>query len=121
MRALALDLRKSEFEAYSTEIGIVYDSISNFLKNLSTWMVPEPVKTPLHFQPAKSYIVREPYGVVCIIGPFNYPFQLIMEPLIGAIIGGNTAIVKPSEAAVHTAVIVKKSLKRLSQQTIYVL
>lgn len=111
IEALALDLRKSEFEAYSTEIGIVYDSISNFLKNLSTWMVPEPVKTPLHFQPAKSYIVREPYGVVCIIGPFNYPFQLIMEPLIGAIIGGNTAIVKPSEAAVHTAVIVKKIIE----------
>lgn len=111
IEALALDLRKSEFEAYSNEIGIVYDSISNFLKNINSWMKPESIKTPLHFQPAKSYIVREPYGVTCIIGPFNYPFQLIMEPLIGAIIGGNTAIVKPSEAAVHTAIIVKIILK----------
>ena len=111
IEALALDLRKSEFEAYATEIGIVYDSISYFVKNVSAWMEPELVKTPLHFQPAKSYIVREPYGVTCIIGPFNYPFQLIMEPLIGALIGGNTAIVKPSEAAVHTAIIVKTILK----------
>ena len=111
IEALALDLRKSEFEAYATEIGIVYDSISYFVKNVSAWMEPKLVKTPLHFQPAKSYIVREPYGVTCIIGPFNYPFQLIMEPLIGALIGGNTAIVKPSEAAVHTAIIVKTILK----------
>lgn len=111
IEALALDLHKSEFEAYATEIGIVYDSISYFVKNVSAWMEPEPVKTPLHFQPAKSYIVREPYGVTCIIGPFNYPFQLIMEPLIGALVGGNTAIVKPSEAAVHTAIIVKTIIK----------
>lgn len=111
LEALALDLRKSEFEAFSTEIGIVYDSISYFLKNLENWMKPEVVKTPLHFQPGKSYIVREPYGVVLIIGPFNYPFQLVMEPLIGAIIGGNTAIVKPSESALHTAVIVKKIIE----------
>lgn len=111
IQALHLDLRKSEFEAYSTEIGIVYDSIAQFVKNIDGWMKPEPVKTPIHFQPGKSFIVREPYGVVLIIGPFNYPFQLVMEPLIGAIIGGNTAIVKPSEASVHTAVIVKKILE----------
>lgn len=111
IEALALDLRKSEFEAYSTEIGIVYDSISYFIKNIDNWMKPEFVKTPLHFQPAKSYIVREPYGVTLIIGPFNYPFQLVMEPLIGAIIGGNTAIVKPSESAVHTAIMIKKIIE----------
>lgn len=111
IQALHQDLRKSEFEAYSTEIGIVYDSIAYFVKNIDDWMKPEPVKTPIHFQPGKSFIVREPYGVVLIIGPFNYPFQLVMEPLIGAIIGGNTAIVKPSEASVHTAVIVKKILE----------
>ena len=111
IEALALDLRKSEFEAFSNEIGIVYDSISHFLKNIDSWMKPQSIKTPIHFQPAKSYIVREPYGVTLIIGPFNYPFQLVMEPLIGAIIGGNTAIVKPSESAVHTAVIVKKIIE----------
>ena len=106
--ALKKDLNKSEFEAYATEIGIVYDSISYFLKNIDDWVKPESVKTPIQFQPGKSFIVRDPYGVVLIIGPFNYPFQLVMEPLIGAIIGGNTAIVKPSEAAPHTAAIVKK-------------
>ena len=106
--ALKKDLNKSEFEAYATEIGIVYDSISYFLKNIDDWVKPEPIKTPIQFRPGKSFIVRDPYGVVLIIGPFNYPFQLVMEPLIGAIIGGNTAIVKPSEAAPHTAAIVKK-------------
>jgi aldehyde dehydrogenase (NAD+) len=111
IEALALDLRKSEFEAYSNEIGIVYDSISYFLKNLDEWMKPQSIKTPLHFQPAKSFIVREPYGVTCIIGPFNYPFQLVIEPLIGAIIGGNTAIIKPSESAVHTAIMIKKIIE----------
>ena len=109
--ALKHDLNKSEFEAYATEVGIVYDSINFFIKNLDEWVKPEQVKTPLHFQPAKSFIVREPYGVTLIIGPFNYPFQLTMEPLLGAIIGGNTAIVKPSESSVQTAAIVRKIIE----------
>lgn len=108
LKALNNDLRKSEFEAYSTEVGIVLDSISYMQKYLEEWLQPVSVPTPLHFQPGKSFIVREPYGTVLIIGPFNYPFQLVMEPLIGAIIGGNTVIVKPSEASVHTAEIIKK-------------
>ncbi|MFC7685614.1 aldehyde dehydrogenase [Ureibacillus sp. GCM10028918] len=111
IKALNLDLRKSEFEAYSNEIGIVLDSINNFVKNIDEWAKPVHVKTPIHFQPAKSFIVREPYGVVLIIGPFNYPFQLVMEPLIGAIIGGNTAIVKPSETTPHTTEITKKIIE----------
>ncbi len=111
IQALKLDLNKSEFEAYATEIGIVYDSISYMLDNLDDWMKPEAVKTPIQFQPGKSFIVREPYGVVLIIGPFNYPFQLVIEPLLGAIIGGNTAIVKPSEASMHTAAILKTILE----------
>lgn len=109
--ALYLDLGKSEFEAYSNEVGFVLDSIQLMLKSIDEWAKPVEVKTPLHFQPAKSFIVREPYGVVLIIGPYNYPFQLVMEPLIGAIIGGNTAIVKPSEASVHTAQIIKKIIE----------
>lgn len=106
--ALQKDLGKSTFESYVTEIGFVLSSISQMLKNIDRWMKPEAVKTPIHLQPSKSFIVREPYGSVLIIGPFNYPFQLVMEPLIGAIIGGNCAIVKPSESAVHTAEVVKK-------------
>jgi aldehyde dehydrogenase (NAD+) len=99
IEALYKDLRKSEFEAYATEVGFVLDSIGFMLKHLDEWMKPEPVKTSLHLMPAKSFILREPYGSVLIVGPFNYPFQLVMEPLIGAIIGGNCAIVKPSESA----------------------
>ncbi|WPK12305.1 aldehyde dehydrogenase [Lysinibacillus louembei] len=106
--ALKLDLNKSEFEAYATEIGIVLDSITHMVKNIDEWAMPIAVKTPVHFQPGKSYIVRDPYGTVLIIGPFNYPFQLVMEPLLGAIIGGNTAIIKPSEATVHTTKIIKQ-------------
>ncbi|AYC30130.1 aldehyde dehydrogenase [Paenisporosarcina cavernae] len=96
--ALHQDLGKSGFESYGTEIGIVYDSISYMLKNVEEWMKPESVSTPITLMPAKSFIIREPYGSVLIIGPFNYPFQLVMEPLLGAIVGGNCAIVKPSES-----------------------
>lgn len=96
--ALKKDLGKSEFEAYATEVGFVLDSIGSMVKNLEDWMEPEQVKTPIHLQPAKSFVIREPYGSVLVIGPFNYPFQLVMEPLIGAIVGGNCAVVKPSEA-----------------------
>lgn len=108
--ALHQDLRKSSFESYVTEIGFVLSSISMMIKELSGWMEPVKVKTPIHLQPAQSLIVREPYGSVLIIGPFNYPFQLIMEPLVGVIAGGNCAIVKPSETSVHTAKIIKKIL-----------
>lgn len=111
LHALNLDLHKSEFEAYSNEVGIVLDSINYLIKNIDEWAKPVKVKTPVHFQPAKSFIVRDPYGVVLIIGPFNYPFQLVMEPLIGAIIGGNTAIVKPSEATIHSTKIIKKIIE----------
>lgn len=105
--ALQKDLGKSPFESYVTEVGFVLSSISQMLKNVEAWMKPELVKTPVHLQPSKSFVVREPYGSVLIIGPFNYPFQLVMEPLIGAIVGGNCAIVKPSESAVHTLEIIK--------------
>ena len=107
LEALRKDLGKSEFEAYSTEVGFVLDSITNMTKNLDEWMEPEPVKTPIYLQPAKSFVMREPYGSVLIIGPFNYPFQLIMEPLIGAMIGGNCAIVKPSETTPNVAAVIK--------------
>ena len=106
--ALYKDLRKSEFESYVTEIGLVYDNISYMVKNIERWMEPKYVKTPVALMPSKSFIVNDPYGTVLIIAPFNYPFQLIMEPLIGAIVGGNCAIIKPSEATPHTSKIVKK-------------
>ncbi len=102
LAALYQDLRKNEFEAYTTELGIVYESISYMKKHLQKWMEPRSVKTPIALMPSKSFIVQEPYGTVLIIAPFNYPFQLVMEPLLGAIIGGNCAVIKPSEATPNT-------------------
>ncbi|MBE6011763.1 MAG: aldehyde dehydrogenase [Lachnospiraceae bacterium] len=97
MHALYQDLGKGKFEAYTTEIGFIYKSIRHMIKNLQQWSKPEKVKTPVYLMPSKSYIIKEPYGTVLIIGPFNYPLQLIMEPLIGAIAAGNCAVIKPSE------------------------
>ncbi|WP_410055837.1 aldehyde dehydrogenase [Saccharococcus sp. Marseille-Q5394] len=114
--ALQKDLGKSQFESYVTEVGFVLSSISFMVKHLRGWMEPESVKTPVHLQPAKSFIVREPYGAVLIIGPFNYPFQLIMDPLVGAIAAGNCVTVKPSEATIHTAKIIKDLLTEIFPQ-----
>ncbi|TQR11674.1 aldehyde dehydrogenase [Psychrobacillus soli] len=108
IQALYQDLRKSEFEAYTTEIGLVYDNISFMIKHLEKWMEPKQVKTPIPLMPSKSFIVHDPYGTVLIIAPFNYPFQLVMEPLLGAIAGGNCAVIKPSEATPHTTKIIQK-------------
>ncbi|WJY28903.1 MULTISPECIES: aldehyde dehydrogenase [Sporosarcina] len=109
--ALYQDLRKSPFEAYVTEIGFVLSSIKHVLKNLDEWMEPEAAKTPIHLQPGKSWVEREPYGSVLIIGPFNYPFQLIMEPIVGAIAGGNCIVAKPSESSPRTAAVVREILE----------
>ncbi|MBB6451349.1 aldehyde dehydrogenase (NAD+) [Geomicrobium halophilum] len=111
--ALEEDLGKSTFEAYVTEIGIVLNSISDAIKHLKTWDKPVKVKTPAYMQPSKSYIVNEPYGTVLIIGPFNYPFQLLMEPLIGAIAAGNCAVLKASEHTPATARVVKGMLAKI--------
>lgn len=111
LKALHKDLGKSAFESYTTEIGFVLSSIAYMVKHVDEWMKPEKVKTPLHLQPAKSFITREPYGSVLVIGPFNYPFQLVMEPLIGALVAGNCAIVKPSEFAVETSAIIKRIIE----------
>nr|WP_269151743.1 aldehyde dehydrogenase [Sutcliffiella horikoshii] len=97
MDALKKDLGKSIFEAYGSEVGYIYDSIGFFMKNLKSWAKVKKVKTPLVHAGSKSLVYSEPYGTVLIIGPFNYPAQLVLEPLIGAISAGNCAVIKPSE------------------------
>ncbi|MDP3444266.1 MAG: aldehyde dehydrogenase family protein, partial [Ignavibacteria bacterium] len=97
MDALAIDIGKSEFESYATEIGIVYDEISLHLKKMSAWAKKKKVSTPLAAIPATSYTIAEPYGVTLIIAPWNYPFQLVVAPLVAAISTGNCAVIKPSE------------------------
>ena len=95
-QALYQDLNKSSYEAYLTEVGIVIGEIKYFLKHLKGWMGKKRVKTSIGQMPAKQYIYPEPYGVVLIMSPWNYPFQLTINPLIAAIAAGNTILVKPS-------------------------
>ncbi|MCJ8013925.1 aldehyde dehydrogenase [Paenibacillus sp. KQZ6P-2] len=97
IEALRKDLNKSEFEAYSTEIGMVYEELSFTIKHLRSWMVPKKVKTALTHFGSKGRIIPEPYGTTLIIAPWNYPYQLAISPLIGALAAGNTAVMKPSE------------------------
>ncbi|MCI8583136.1 MAG: aldehyde dehydrogenase [Dorea sp.] len=96
MEALHQDLNKSPFEAYATEIGIVKEEIKYTLKHLRKWASPKPVRTPITQFPSKSFIYPEPYGVVLIMSPWNYPFQLTIAPLVGAVCAGNCVVVKPS-------------------------
>ena len=111
--ALKKDLMKSSFESYVTEVTMVYDEINMHIKNIKKWSKKRRVKTPLVQFPAKSFIQLEPYGVVLIIGPFNYPFMLTIDPLIGAIAAGNTAVIKPSESAPETSKILKEILEKV--------
>lgn len=97
LEALKHDLNKSEFEAYTTEIGFTLMSIKKALKQLKHWMKPKRVSGELFLFMTSSFVMPEPKGTVLIIGPYNYPFQLVIEPLIGVIASGNTAVIKPSE------------------------
>lgn len=108
MDALKSDLNKNEFFSYMTEIGIVLGELSYTLKHISKWAKPRRVKTSLPLFGSKSFIYPEPYGSVLIIAPWNYPFQLIVAPLIGAIAAGNCAILKPSEFTPKTSAVIAK-------------
>lgn len=101
--ALKKDLGKSAFESYATEIGFVLADIRYTIQNLQKWSAPKRVRTPLYLFPGKSKIQKEPYGSVLILGPYNYPVQLLAEPLIGAIAAGNCAVLKPSELTPHVS------------------
>lgn len=104
--ALQKDFNKPFFETYLTEIFPVLDEIKHFKKNLRFYMQPERVKTPLFLIPASGKKYAEPKGTVLIIGAWNYPINLTLIPLIGAIAGGNTVLLKPSEIAVNSSKII---------------
>jgi aldehyde dehydrogenase (NAD+) len=106
--ALYQDLRKSEYESFGSETGQVIKEIDFTLKNLDRWAKPQSVSTPMMFLPSSSRIYRDPLGIVLIIAPWNYPLLLTLSPLISAIAGGNTAVIKPSEEAHHTAMLIEK-------------
>lgn len=108
--ALYSDLKKSREESYGTETGLALAELNNTLKNLRKWMRPRRAGTNLVNLPSSSRIYRDPLGVVLIIAPWNYPLQLALVPLIGAIAGGNCAVVKPSEHAPATSALLEKML-----------
>lgn len=110
--ALHKDLGKPEMEAWSAELGYVLNDIDYALGNLGRWMKPKRVRTPFLLFPATSFHYPEPYGVVFIIAPWNYPLQLLLSPLVGALAAGNTAIVKPSTTAPHTANILVRIIQK---------
>lgn len=112
LSALKLDLNKPRFEAYSAEIGIIYEEINSAIKNLKAWMGEIKVETPIYLQPGRSFIKRMPKGVTLIISPWNYPFQLTMSPLIGAIAGGNCVILKGSSKSNHTRQVMKEIIEK---------
>lgn len=106
--ALHSDLNKCRTEAYMTEVSIVLSELKFVKKHLKKWMKDEVVHTPMAHFPAKSFIVSEPFGTVLIISPWNYPFMLSIDPLIGALCAGNTAVIKPSSYSTATSDIVEK-------------
>lgn len=111
IEALHKDMHKPEMEAYISEIGVMYEEISFIIRNLKKWMNPKKQYTPLVLHPSTSKIYAEPLGVVLIIGPWNYPFQLLIAPLAGAIAAGNCAIIKPSDNTRNTATVIEQMIK----------
>jgi aldehyde dehydrogenase (NAD+) len=112
-QALYADLRKTDEDAWATEVGFFLSELNYTIEHLKAWMQPNSVPTNLVNQPSTSYTIQEPLGVVCIIAPWNYPFQLLFTPLIGAIAGGNCAVLKPSEFAPATAAVMGKIINSL--------
>ena len=106
LEATIKDLGKPYFEAFGTEAGFIYTEIAHTRAHLSKWMKPQKVRSNVLIAPAKSQLIHEPLGQVLIISPWNYPFQLLMGPLIGAIAAGNCAVVKPSEMTPHTSKVI---------------
>ena len=101
--ALWADLRKPRLEAYLTEVGFVKGEIDDALEHLEKWMRPERKHTSLLAQPGRSWTTHDPLGVVLVIGAWNYPINLLLAPLVGALAGGTVAVLKPSEIAAHTS------------------
>ena len=112
-KALYKDLNKDKVESYMVEIGMVLSELSYIIKNTKKWAKPKRAATPLSQFLASSFIVPEPYGVVLVMSPWNYPFLLTMQPVIGALAAGNTCIIKPSRFSINTSKIIKKLIEKV--------
>ena len=109
--ALWQDLHKSYEEAYLTELSIVLGEIRNHISHLSRWAAPKRVRTPLKMFPSRSKVVQEPLGCSLIMAPWNYPVQLLLNPLVGAISAGCTAVLKPSPYVPHVSKVMEEMIK----------
>lgn len=112
LAALHADLAKPASEAFTSEVGMTLSEVRHVRKKLRAWMKPERVRTSLVAMPGRSYVYREPLGVVAIIAPWNYPFQTTVLPLVGALAAGNCIVVKPSEIAPHSSALMAKWLPK---------
>ncbi|MED0990648.1 aldehyde dehydrogenase [Bacillus nitratireducens] len=112
-QALKLDLNKSAHESFTTEVGYVLKEISFQLKHMSSWSKPKRVRTALTHFGSKGKVVPEPYGVTLIIAPWNYPFQLAIAPLVGALAAGNTVVLKPSELTPNVSKMLTRMIEEL--------
>ncbi len=121
MDAIYQDFGKSKVEQYSTEFGMFYEEVNLFIQKLRKWCKPKKVTTPITHFPCKGRIQHDPYGVVLLIAPFNYPCGLVLEPLVGAIGAGNCIMIKPSEHTVNFVRVLSKLISRyFNKEYIYV-
>ena len=114
--ALYKDLKKSKFEAYISEIGILISEIDLVIKNIHRWSKPKKIRSSMLNFPSNDFIISEPYGCTLVIAPWNYPFQLAISPIISAIASGNTVVLKPSEITKHTGEIIKTLLSDIFEE-----
>lgn len=108
LEALTKDLRKPSFEGYASDYALIHEEINYARKHLKSWMKKRRVPTGIAYWPARSYVQARPLGQVLIIGPWNYPMQLVLLPLVGAIAAGNTVVIKPSELCPHSSGLLAK-------------
>ena len=106
--AFVKDLNKHEYDVVSTELGLVMEELNYMIKHLKHLAKPKRVRTSIINFPSKGYKVYQPYGTVLVAAPWNYPFQLTLVPVIGAIAGGNTVVVKPSRNTPNVTNVIKK-------------
>ena len=111
-RALEADLGKPALAGWMADIVPPRNEARHALRHLADWMRPQRVSVPAAYQPGRAYVLREPKGVVLIVAPWNYPVQLCLSPLVGAVAAGNAAVVKPSELAPATARVLAEWLPR---------
>ena len=112
-QALYNDLKRPRLESLAAEVSLCLKEISHALKHLKSWTKAQKVITPLALLPGSSQIIAEPLGVVLIISPWNYPFQLAISPLVNAIAAGNCAVIKPSEIASHTSQVIAQLIEKV--------